>query len=758
MASARDLPEGWGQSTVSTMSGEDREEMQRFSQETGDPRIRAAMTAVLRAEESGNPMDVSTAAAPILLDELRENSPFWSHKGAAQAAFRLQDWRRALESYTACKDQLQASPIQMQRPTDGGAAQKALGAELAKLNANISMLHLKLHQPELAVAAAAAAVSNFASWPKAHARHAEALSAAGRHEAAAQAFHMAAFRAEQQGGSAAATSWSAQAEAETQRAEQARAAAEQRAMQSAAAGFDDFFARALRLSVLSEAEHDALTDAVAAGAASEGELVQRWTPTVRLKEAQLNAGLFEALDGHVTEEVLRLLSATDLARMEQTCRFFSGALDGAARERLRRFTRCKRLRAASLSEASGSLRAMEAPVAKYCVERLDAADEAMQTLVATCAPVLLDACKGKDGFSPSLFDVCVGLPLARKEVFWHAFLGARAAWLSALPAPERSRPLRWGGSLEDAYALDCDGYALWASLRVARTCQGVVSVGAVLTLLHTLSGSSDMNDVDELEAEGRYAAEDGTPEPSTDEWVSAYNSMRDLAGADLEVLLTLHKLKTARGWYRPADPELLQMCCQILQNKFRSSQKALGTSPLREPMGRHLMAFLGIFNTGPNRFPDMADLAGMREALRRAPRLTAAWQGMLASATGWLEESERWGYALHLRAHQILHSMAADQPLEVDYWTFQALLVTQNLMRGPRALSRQIETLDGLAAFFADLFEMVSAYQVGLPAISAWYQRVMAQHRRMTQPRQVFGNEIWNNTMDLQGPGSGFLD
>ena len=51
----------------------------------------------------------------------------------------------------------------------------------------------------------------------------------------------------------------------------------------------------------------------------------------------------------------------------------------AARERLRRYTRCKRLRVASLGESSGSLHAMLAPVARYCVELLDSADEAMQT-------------------------------------------------------------------------------------------------------------------------------------------------------------------------------------------------------------------------------------------------------------------------------------------------------------------------------------------------------------------------------------------
>lgn len=719
--------------------------MREFSRTTEDVKISRAMEAMLRADESGDAMEAMTAAAPFLLDELREDGPFWPAKKAAEVAFRSGDWARSLEHYTACEAQLQASPIQMQRPDDGGAAQKALGGELAKLNANISMLHLKLDHADLAVAAAAAAISNCASWPKAHARHAEALSASGQHLAAAQAFNMAAFRAEQQGASSSAESWSARAEVEVQRAEAASAVVHEREMQAAAAEFDDFFARALQLSALTEADLDALTDDIARGAASEAGLVVKWKPMVRVKEAQRNAGLFQVLDGNVTEEVLALLRAGELARMEQTCRYFSGMLDRAAQERLRRTTRCKALRAlCNKPSAPESLRAILPHVAQYCVEQLDSADDAVQRLVAACAPALLDSCAQSRhrAFSGALFAVAYGMPLVRKEVFMRAFLSARAAWLATQSSQERSR-------LHQDYALSGDGDEIWAALRLAREERGVLSTGALLTLLHTLCERASFTDADELESE---------EETSTDAWVSAYNSLRELAGADIEVLLTLRQHKTDRQWYAPSDPELADSCCNIIQNVFRSTRRTLGMSPLREPMGRHLMEFLGIFNTGPNRFP--ARDVDVRVAMRNAPLLTAAWQSMLTSprANAWLRRSESWGFALHLRAHQLLHDMFEDEGVDVDYWSFQALLVTQTLMRGSHSMVRQFETVEGLSTFIEDLFAMVSAYQVAVPATDQWYQRIMAQHRRMMSPRQQFGHEIWNNTMELPGPGSGFLD
>ena len=46
------------------------------------------------------------------------------------------------------------------------------------------------------------------------------------------------------------------------------------------------------------------------------------------------------------------------------------------------------------------------------------------------------------------------------------------------------------------------------------------------------------------------------------------------------------------------------MCCQIVHNVFYSSVSTLARSPLAQPLGEHLMKFLSIYNTGPNRFPN----------------------------------------------------------------------------------------------------------------------------------------------------------
>ena len=79
----------------------------------------------------------------------------------------------------------------------------------------------------------------------------------------------------------------------------------------------------------------------------------------------------------------------------------------------------------------------------------------------------------------------------------------------------------------------------------------------------------------------------------------------------------------------------------------------------------------------------------------------------------------------------LAHDMFDDQGVDIDYWSFQALLVTQTLMRSAHAMARQFETVDGLSAFLEDLFALVSAYQLAVPATHQWYQRVMAQHHRM---------------------------
>ena len=331
-------------------------------------------------------------------------------------------------------------------------------------------------------------------WPKAHARQAEALSASGQHHAAASAFAMASLRASQQRARADAATWSAKEKEERLHAAAADAAARQRAFEaqteSAAAEFDAFFARALTLRVLSEEAFDMLTDHISNGQASEGALVLQWRPAVQVKEAQLNTGVFEALDGAVIEATLALLSAKDLARMEQTCRFFSGALDGAAKERLRRTTRCARLLALAsrgdpqdASQVSDAFQDIGRHVSRYCSTSLDEPPgDALACLATACAPTLLAGRK-----TAALFCVCVGLPASSTEPFWRSYLSARAAWLEVELANWQRRTTEERIRLHAEHGLSARPTALRMGLRVARERRGVLSTGALITILNTIT-------------------------------------------------------------------------------------------------------------------------------------------------------------------------------------------------------------------------------------------------------------------------------
>lgn len=413
---------------------------------------------------------------------------------------------------------------------------------------------------------------------------------------------------------------------------------------------------------------------------------------------------------------MELLPPKMLARLEQTCAYFSGALDAAARERLRRATRCARLRTHAANVPS-----LAAAVQRYCTTALDTPEEALEALVTACTPALLDAAKGEAlrgrGFNGRVLqDLPLGMPPAGEERFWRAYLRARARWLGTLSAHER-------GKLHDGWALDPTPRATVAALRLARESRGMLSSDDVVTLLHTLSGSINLDEAQEL-------AED--EEATTSELVAAFDSARELAGFDVEVLLTLAKHLSDRTWYQPHHPELREMCCQHVHNTFRArTVHALCMSSLREPLGTHMMAFINIYNTGPNRFPcpSPPTTSKFAAALKAAPQLTAAWQGMLRAAVPWLQESEGWGYALHLRAHQILHDNELEQGVDVDLFSVQAFLVTRSLQLGWRALAKQFESIEGLAALFADLFQMVSAYQQAGRFVQQWSQRMMAQYR-----------------------------
>jgi hypothetical protein len=154
---------------------------------------------------------------------------------------------------------------------------------------------------------------------------------------------------------------------------------------------------------------------------------------------------------------------------------------------------------------------------------------------------------------------------------------------------------------------------------------------------------------------------------------------------------------------------------------------------LRDVLGQHLMQFHAIYHRGPKRFvnPVQDSAAAFAALLDKDPGLVANWQAMLREAKVWLVESERLGYALHLRAHHILISNFEPAVLEVDFFSFQALLITRNLELGCTELGRRLERNPGLAAFFADLRAMVEAYQRGHPASQQWMDRQMAPYSSM---------------------------
>ena len=614
---------------------------------------------------------------------------------------------------------------------------------MAKVSSNCSMLYLEMGQLEAAIAAGAAAIAHCPSWPKAHGRHGKALEAAGQHDRAAQAYAMAALRAGQQKQPAEEAMWVRCASTERQRASEAVAAAKQRAseeeLERAAAEFEVFFDRAMSLSVLTGAEFDALKSQIAHGEVSKGQLVLAWRPALHQKEAQQNAGLFAALDETVTECILEQLSMKGLARIEQTCVYFSGTLDPAARERLRRKTRCARLLRICLRTepaAPPEVAALGPSIERYCTTLLDDPDQALEAVLSTCVPVLLDSfrkSRSQQGVLlcpalEALQTLRTGMTTARREAFWRCYLRIRADWLRSKTKQERDRltEKRYG-----LIVMEGDEDGLLAALRLARV-EHVLFAEDMVALLHTIYDLNSRRN----EAPGDLAHDD---EATVSDWVAAYDGGRAMAGVDLEVLLTLDKLLTDRRWYEP-HPEIRESLHTNIQNTFRATVNTLGRSPLLDVLGQHLMQFHAIYHRGPNRFfnPRQNSAAAFAALLDKDPGLVANWQAMLREAKVWLVESERLGYALHLRAHHILISNFEPAVLEVDFFSFQALLITRNLELGCTELGRRLERNPGLAAFFADLRAMVAAYQRGHPATQQWMDRQMARHSGMDYMSELF--------------------
>lgn len=134
----------------------------------------------------------------------------------------------------------------------------------------------------------------------------------------------------------------------------------------------------------------------------------------------------------------------------QACVYFSGTLDPAARKRLRRKTRCASLLRICLRTepaAPPEVAALGPSIERYCTTLLDDPDQALEAVLSTCAPVLLDSfrksrsqqgvllCPALDG----LQTLRTGMTTARREAFWRCYLRIRADWLKSKTKQERDR-------------------------------------------------------------------------------------------------------------------------------------------------------------------------------------------------------------------------------------------------------------------------------------------------------------------------------
>eukprot|EP01063_Lacrimia_lanifica_P008499 TRINITY_DN15561_c0_g1_i1.p1 TRINITY_DN15561_c0_g1~~TRINITY_DN15561_c0_g1_i1.p1 ORF type:complete len:643 (+),score=107.69 TRINITY_DN15561_c0_g1_i1:84-2012(+) len=631
----------------------------------GSGEERALLTPDNCLAEFGAPfMEVMTAWARERVAELDPEGPICTEKDKGTAAFKAGDWGRALAHYQQCIPQVEAL-VRCNRQEPESHTQSAVTAELAKLYANVSLVQVKLREPALAVAAADAAVAQCAWWPKAHARRGEALAADGQHGAAVHAFRMAALRAKQQGDESSASLWSARAEEEVQ---------------------------------------------------DEAQPTPNDAPPRCAEDARRNAGALGALGWEVMDAVVGYLSPLEVSKLEQTCfclglGHLGGPMGAHTREQRWRRLRCRKLR--RLCNPTGRRKGLPAlgavltpMIDAYCAEQLEAPDAALQGFVTACTPAYLNAHKGSS-FNSDLFDVCLGMPPQRKEVFYRAYFTARAAWRRALPRRERGSTLQTLSGMPSMYRDER------VCLRLVRECEGLLERGPLCTLLNSVDGA-----ISGIE-EARQPRQDGT----LDAWATFYNKYRWFAGVDVEVLRLMSTcLKSGDDRHM----ELIQYCGTCLHNALRGTVRVIRRSPLYEPIGQHLMVFHRLFSAGPNPQTLTRYALDVDAAIRETPEITAAWQAMFAGAREWMEKCERGGFAVHLRAHQILAELALKPPgVKANYFSVQALLITETVAHGAREVSRRLGTADGLGQFFADLFAMVEGYNVSMPAAARQHEEAM---------------------------------
>jgi hypothetical protein len=387
-----------------------------------EPEEQARLVAEARGEARQRPGPTSV---------LHPGSPYWAAKQGAEQLFRegrLPDaeagYRSALEMLGRAIDPLEmrAAARQTARPhtsKPGKACQElsAARSEQGKVESNLSLILLKRGLAHESVSMANEAIVHHPTWPKVHARRAEALVALGQHAAAACSYEIAAECARDAKTSQ--TDVEKWERAACEQEEAAAAAAGDKAGSAAGQHSDQaacakVLTQLLDLGVLRRDQVSQLEDSVSRGDETAASLISTWSPRAQARLLQ-NTGAFAHL-GDACAVVLHCLTPSSLAAMECTCRAFRG-FDPLAREKIRRAVWTRSL------PATGSL--LTAPIAEalaryceVCDASPEASDKALEQLVCGIYAEPRDAEPDTAAIAHVVGNFGRRLPPREMDIFW----------------------------------------------------------------------------------------------------------------------------------------------------------------------------------------------------------------------------------------------------------------------------------------------------------------------------------------------------
>jgi len=455
---------------------------------------------------------------------------------------------------------------------------------------------------------------------------------------------------------------------------------------------------------------------------AKARFARDWGDRTEAELARRAAGTFWArLPVGVADDALTFLSRRDLGAAEATCRFLSlRRLSRSSRDRLRRATSCHALRRALVPK--------EHVVDSYVEGHSD-----VETLVADVGPTVFEAYRRKQAkqpdrvlWPPSLTSAASSDPSPNARRFWTAYWSARAQFCrSCKGAKEKKKK-----PVPDLFALDLRPNAMLALFQLARASLrggSLVFPGMELwTLVEYVEeahGGSLDGEMDRLVDE----------QATRDEWVAALNERRRFAGVELEILLFLAELLRQPERYTPESMDhhdLRERTCFFFHTLYRSSTESMGgpSCPVVVSLAQHFVllqkspAFSGALTT---------DLPGDEPTdPGEDERRVEAWQEIFQNCQDWLRVvDEQFGYACHLRLHQILAKdveedgpVAGLDPLNIQSYSCAAFLVTTMLRLGSwRSMAKLFQSTDDVRHLLADYRAMLDAYRRCKPIITRVY-------------------------------------